>query len=99
MHRTARRDCPPRSRRHDGARPNVPHDGPLMTPTLVYLHGIGAEHDDAWRGVVSVALVDLGYPGLDGIDCRAPKSPNTLRYPSDERHVLPPQTTTQVARS
>ena len=53
-----------------------------MTPTLVYLHGIGAEHDDAWRDVVSAALVDAGYPGLDGVDCRAPKYPNTLRYPT-----------------
>jgi pimeloyl-ACP methyl ester carboxylesterase len=70
-----------------------------MTPTLVYLHGIGAEHDDAWRDVVSVALVEMGYPGLEGIDCRAPKYPNTLRYPSDERHALPPQTSPHVSRS
>lgn len=70
-----------------------------MTPTLVYLHGIGAEHDDAWRDVVSAALVEVGYPGLDGVDCRAPKYPNTLRYPSDERHVLPPQTWPHVSRS
>jgi len=70
----------------------------LMTPTLVYLHGIGAEHDDAWRGVVSAAMVEVGYPGLEGIDCRAPKYPNTLRYPSDERHVLPPQTSPRVSR-
>lgn len=71
-----------------------------MTPTLVYLHGIGAEHDDAWRDVVSAALVEVGYPGLlDGVDCRAPKYPNTLRYPSDERHVLPPQTRPHVSRS
>jgi hypothetical protein len=63
-----------------------------MTPTLVYLHGIGAEHDDAWRDVLSAALVGIGYPGLDrGVECRAPKYPNTLRYPSDERHPLPPQ--------
>lgn len=76
------------------------HDGRLMTPTLVYLHGIGAEHDDAWRDVVSAALVEMGYPGLlDGVDCRAPKYPNTLRYPSDERHVLPPQTSPNVSRS
>jgi pimeloyl-ACP methyl ester carboxylesterase len=76
------------------------HDGRLMTPTLVYLHGIGAEHDDAWRDVVSAALVEAGYPGLlDGVDCRAPKYPNTLRYPSDERHVLPPQTWANVSRS
>ena len=71
-----------------------------MTPTLVYLHGIGAEHDDAWREVVSVALVEAGYPGLfDGVDCRAPKYPNTLRYPSDERHALPPQTSPRLSRS
>ncbi len=71
-----------------------------MTPTLVYLHGIGAEHDDAWREVLSAALTDVGYPALlDGIDCRAPKYPNTLRYPSDEHHVLPPQTRPQVTRS
>jgi hypothetical protein len=70
-----------------------------MTPTLVYLHGIGAEHDDAWRDVVSAALVEAGYPGLDGVDCRAPKYPNTLRYPSDERHDLPPQTAWPVSRS
>ncbi|HEX3931342.1 MAG TPA: hypothetical protein VHW64_11580 [Nocardioides sp.] len=70
-----------------------------MTPTLVYLHGIGTEHDDAWRGVVSAALVEVGYPGLEGIDCRAPKYPNTLRYPSDEHHVLPPQTSSHVSRS
>ena len=70
-----------------------------MTPTLVYLHGIGAEHDDAWRDVVSAALVEVGYPGLlDGVDCRAPKYPNTLRYPSDERHVLPPQTWPHASR-
>jgi pimeloyl-ACP methyl ester carboxylesterase len=76
------------------------HDGRLMTPTLVYLHGIGAEHDDAWRDVVSAALVEVGYPGLlEGVDCRAPKYPNTLRYPSDERHVLPPQTWANVSRS
>ena len=76
------------------------HDGRLMTPTLVYLHGIGAEHDDAWRDVVSAALVEVGYPGLlDGVDCRAPKYPNTLRYPSDERHVLPPQTSPHMSRS
>jgi len=75
------------------------HDGRLMTPTLVYLHGIGAEHDDAWRDVVSAALVEVGYPGLDGVDCRAPKYPNTLRYPSDERRVLPPQTFPHASRS
>src|SRR3954467_8318386 len=64
-----------------------------MRPTLVYLHGIGAEHDDAWRDVLSIALVGAGYPGLlDGVDCRAPKYPNTLRYPSDEHHPLPPKT-------
>lgn len=63
-----------------------------MTPTLVYLHGIGAEHDDAWRDVLSAALVEVGYPGLSDVDCRAPKYPNTLRYPSDEQHPLPPQT-------
>jgi len=63
-----------------------------MTPTLVYLHGIGAEHDDAWREVLSTALLELGYPGLDEVDCRAPKYPNTLRYPSDEHHPLAPQT-------
>jgi pimeloyl-ACP methyl ester carboxylesterase len=75
------------------------HDGRLMTPTLVYLHGIGAEHDDAWRDVVSAALVGVGYPGLAGVDCRAPKYPNTLRYPSDERHVLPEQTPPKLSRS
>ena len=65
----------------------VPHDGHLMTPTLVYLHGIGAEHDDAWRDVMSAALVDVGYPGLfEGVECCAPKYPHTLRYPSDENH-------------
>jgi hypothetical protein len=63
-----------------------------MTPTLVYLHGIGADHDDAWREVLSAALLDVGYPGLDDVDCCAPKYPNTLRYPSDEHHPLPPQT-------
>jgi pimeloyl-ACP methyl ester carboxylesterase len=61
-------------------------------PTLVYLHGIGAEHDDAWYDVLGAALQAVGYPGLDGVDCRAPKYPNTLRYPSDEHHDLPPQT-------
>jgi pimeloyl-ACP methyl ester carboxylesterase len=71
-----------------------------MTPRLVYLHGIGAEHDDAWRDVLSAALVEVGYPGLlDGVDCRAPKYPNTLRYPSDERHDLPPQTRRHLSRS
>jgi hypothetical protein len=63
-----------------------------MTPTLVYLHGIGADHDDAWRVVLGEALRDAGYPGLDGVECCAPKYPNTLRYPSDENHELPPQT-------
>lgn len=70
-----------------------------MTPTLVYLHGIGAEHDDAWRDVLSAALVEAGYPALDEIDCRAPKYPNTLRYPSDERHPLPPQRVRETSRS
>lgn len=71
-----------------------------MRPTLIYLHGIGAEHDDAWRDVVSAALVEAGHPGgLDGVDCRAPKYPNTLRYPSDERHVLPAQTSPHLSRS
>jgi hypothetical protein len=68
-----------------------------MTPTLVYLHGIGAEHDDAWRDVLSAALIAEGYPGLDVVDCRAPKYPNTLRYPSDELHDLPPQTPPAVS--
>jgi pimeloyl-ACP methyl ester carboxylesterase len=68
-----------------------------MTPTLVYLHGIGAEHDDAWRELMSAALVEVGYPSLEGIDCRAPKYPNTLRYPSDERHDLPPRTSPRVS--
>ncbi|MEO6509532.1 MAG: hypothetical protein ABIO16_00975 [Nocardioides sp.] len=63
-----------------------------MTPTLVYLHGIGADHDDAWRDVLSAALQDVGYPSLEGVDCRSPKYPNTLRYPSDEHHPLPAQT-------
>jgi len=63
-----------------------------MEPTLIYLHGIGAEHDDAWRVILDQALRDAGYPGLDGVECRAPKYPNTLRYPSDENHPLPPQT-------
>jgi len=75
------------------------HERNVMTPTLVYLHGIGAEHDEAWRDVVSAALVEVGYPGLDGVDCRAPKYPNTLRYPSDEHHDLPPQTWPHVSRS
>ena len=49
---------------------------------------------------MSAALVEAGYPGLlEGVDCRAPKYPNTLRYPSDERHVLPPQTRPHVSRS
>lgn len=73
-------------------------DGRLMAPTLIYLHGIGSEHDDAWRDVLSSALVDAGYPGLEGVDCRAPKYPNTLRYPSDERHVLAEQTLPHVPR-
>ena len=64
-----------------------------MTPTLVYLHGIGADHDDTWRDVLGAALLDVGYPGLENVDCCAPKYPNTLRYPSDEHHPLPPQTT------
>jgi hypothetical protein len=69
-----------------------------MTPTLVYLHGIGAEHDDAWRDLLSAALVEVGYPGLfDGVEWCAPKYPNTLRYPSDERHDLPPQTSPRVS--
>ena len=77
---------------------DLSHDGPPMTPTLVYLHGIGAEHDDAWRDLMSAALVELGYPGLfDGVECCAPKYPNTLRYPSDERHDLPPQTSPRVS--
>lgn len=63
-----------------------------MTPTLVYLHGIGAEHDDAWREVLSGALLEVGFPGLDDVDCCAPKYPNTLRYPGDEHYPLPPQT-------
>ena len=51
-----------------------------MTPTPVYLHGIGAEHDDPWCEV-SAVLVEAGYPGVfDGVDCWAPKYPNTLRY-------------------
>jgi pimeloyl-ACP methyl ester carboxylesterase len=80
--------------------PRSGHDGCLMTPTLVYLHGIGSEHDDAWRDVVSAALAEVGYPGLlDGVDCRSPKYPNTLRYPSDENHVLPPQMSSHVSRS
>jgi hypothetical protein len=70
-----------------------------MTPTLVYLHGIGADHDDAWRDVMSTALVEAGYPGLDEVDCRAPKYPNTLRYPSDEHHDLPPQTWAHLSSS
>jgi len=69
-----------------------------MTPTLLYLHGIGAEHDDAWHGVLDAALRQLGHPGLAGVDCRAPKYPNTLRYPSDERHPLAPQTVPQLSR-
>ena len=69
-----------------------------MTPTLVYLHGIGADHDDAWRDVLSAALVEAGHRGLDGVDCRAPKYPNTLRYPSDEHHELPPPTSPQLSR-
>jgi hypothetical protein len=61
-----------------------------MTPTLISLHGIGADHHDAWRDVLSTALVEVRYPDLlDGVDCRAPKYPTTWRYPSDERHVLP----------
>ena len=49
---------------------------------------------------MSAALVEVGYPGLlDGVDCRAPKYPNTLRYPSDERQVLPPLTRPHVSRS
>jgi hypothetical protein len=65
---------------------------------LVYLHGIGAEHDDAWRDLLSAALVAVGYPGLfDGVEWCAPKYPNTLRYPSDERHDLPPQTSPRVS--
>jgi pimeloyl-ACP methyl ester carboxylesterase len=69
-----------------------------MTPTLIYLHGIGAEHDDAWRDLMSAALVEVGYPGLfDGVECCAPKYPNTLRYPSDERHDLPPQTSPRLS--
>jgi hypothetical protein len=66
--------------------------GSIMTPTLVYLHGIGADHDDSWRPVLDEALRVAGYSGLDGVECRAPKYPNTLRYPSDEDHPLPPQT-------
>ena len=73
--------------------------GDLMTPTLVYLHGIGADHDDAWRVVLDEALRDAGYPGLDGVACRAPKYPNTLRYPSDEEHLLPPQTVRRLTTS
>lgn len=63
-----------------------------MTPTLVYLHGIGTDHDDSWREVLDAALLEVGYPGLDDVDWCAPKYPNTLRYPSDEHHPLPPQT-------
>jgi len=70
-----------------------------MEPTLVYLHGIGTDHDDAWRVVLDQALRDAGYPGLDGVDCRAPKYPHTLRYPSDEDHPLPPQTVRRLTGS
>ena len=70
-----------------------------MQPALVYLHGIGADHDDAWRDVLDRALRDLGYPGLDDVECRAPKYPNTLRYPSDENHPLPPQTVRRLTTS
>jgi hypothetical protein len=72
--------------------------GDLMTPTLVYLHGVGADHDDAWRVVLGEALRRAGYPGLDGVRCCAPKYPNTLRYPSDENHPLPPQTVRRLAK-
>jgi hypothetical protein len=73
--------------------------GTLMEPTLVYLHGIGADHDDAWRDVLDRALREAGYPGLDDVECRAPKYPNTLRYPSDENHPLPPQTVRRLTPS
>ena len=74
------------------------HDGRPMTATLVYLHRIGAEHDDAWRDLMSAALIELGYLGLfDGVGCCAPKYPNTLRYPSDERHDIPQQTSPRIS--
>lgn len=73
--------------------------GTLMTPTLIYLHGIGTDHDDAWRDVLDQALRAAGYPGLDDVDARAPKYPNTLRYPSDENHPLPPQTVRRLTTS
>ena len=47
------------------------HDVGLMTATLVYLHGIGAEHDDAWRDVLTKEsllgryLDELGAHGDD----------------------------------
>ena len=69
-----------------------------MTPALVYLHGIGSDHDDAWRDVLDVALREAGYPGLAGVECCAPKYPNTLRYPSDENHPLPPQTLRRLTK-
>lgn len=59
---------------------------------LVFLHGVGpGDPDDGWKESLATALVECGYPALDGVSVIAPKYPNSLfDYPDDEKHEVPP---------
>lgn len=52
-------------------------------PYLLFLHGVGAEQSDGWKGTLSDALTSVRYPGLDGATVVAPKYPNSLKGVDD----------------
>ena len=59
-------------------------------PILLFLHGVGeGDPDGTWMESLSNQLVDLGYPDLREVKVIAPKYPNTLRWPSDDKETLP----------
>lgn len=50
-------------------------------PILLSLHGVGSgDRHDTWQDALVAALIDLGYPGLDGVTVVAPKHSHALGW-------------------
>ena len=57
----------------------MPHN-----PILLFLHGVGPAPDDDWKDELELALTQVGYPDLSGVDVLTPKYSYGLRGVDDD---------------